>query len=81
MYLQRNIAQSVGLNFIVSQNGMEKKNKINYKVFIPYGITFLGTGTVFMATVNPAIGITFIAVGGTWIAIGAANEKGKNSAE
>jgi len=36
---------------------MNDTKKPNYKAFIPAGITFLGTGAVFIAAVNPAIGL------------------------
>jgi len=51
----------------------EKEKSINYKVFIPIGITFLGVGIVFMLTFNIVLGISFLGIGGAWIAIGAAN--------
>ncbi|MGD9328869.1 MAG: hypothetical protein PVH48_07885 [Cyclobacteriaceae bacterium] len=53
---------------------MNEPKKPNYKAFIPVGITFLGTGVVFMAAVNPAIGLAFIGVGIAFIAIGVKNK-------
>jgi len=50
-----------------------KKNKINYKVFIPVGTALIGLGVVFMAAVNLAMGIVFIAAGISLLAIGIVN--------
>ena len=47
------------------------EQKPNYKAFIPAGITFIGSGVVFMAAVNPAVGIGLLGVGIALIAIGA----------
>lgn len=52
----------------------ENEKSINYKVFIPIGITFLGAGIVFMLTVNVVLGSSFLGIGGAWITIGAANQ-------
>ena len=49
------------------------KKKINYKVFIPGGLSLIGLGVVFMAAVNLAMGIVFIAAGISWLAIGIVN--------
>jgi len=49
------------------------KKKINYKVFIPGGLSLIGLGVVFMAAVNIAMGIVFIAAGISWLAIGIVN--------
>jgi len=49
---------------------MTKSNKPNYKAFIPIGITFIGTGIVFMTAVNPVIGIGIAGVGIAFIVIG-----------
>lgn len=34
-----------------------KDQKINYKVFIPVGITLIGAGVTFMLAVNSLIGV------------------------
>jgi hypothetical protein len=54
---------------------MNDTQKPNYKAFIPVGITFLGTGVVFIAAVNPAIGLGLIGVGIAFIAVGIKNKK------
>jgi hypothetical protein len=40
-----------------------EKQKINYKAFLPIGLAFLGTGVVYQAAVNIAIGISWVAIG------------------
>jgi hypothetical protein len=40
----------------------------------PIGITFMGTGVVFLTAVNPAIGLGLIGVGIAFIAIGIKNK-------
>jgi len=54
---------------------MSDKKKPNYNAFIPIGITFMGTGVVFMTAVNPAIGLGIMGVGIAFIAIGIKNKK------
>ena len=57
---------------------LKMKNKdqnINYKAFIPIGITFIGAGVTFMIAVNPAIGAGLIAVGAAYMVIGARKSK------
>ncbi len=56
---------------------MTESKKPNYKAFIPIGITFIGSGIVFMTAVNPAIGIAMAGVGIAFIAIGV-NHKRRN---
>jgi hypothetical protein len=53
---------------------MNDSKKPNYKAFIPIGITFMGTGVVFLTAVNPAIGLGLIGVGIAFIAIGIKNK-------
>jgi len=48
---------------------------INYKAFIPVGITFIGAGVAFMVAVNPAIGAGLIAVGITFMIVGVRKSK------
>jgi hypothetical protein len=58
---------------------LKMKNKdrnINYKAFIPIGITFIGAGVTFMVAVNTAIGAGLIAVGVAYLIIGARRSKG-----
>ena len=53
---------------------MKDTKKPNYKAFIPVGITFMGAGVVFLAAVNPAIGLGLIGVGIAFMAIGIKNK-------
>jgi len=45
--------------------------KINYKAFIPIGITFIGAGVTFMIAVNSIAGAGLIGVGLAFVIIGA----------
>jgi len=56
-----------------------KDQKINYKAFIPTGITFIGAGIAFMAAVNPGIGAGLIAVGVIFVVIGAIKTRSERS--
>ena len=47
-----------------------KGKATNYKVFIPIGVCFTGAGVVFIAEVNPVIGIALVGVGVVWMIIG-----------
>jgi hypothetical protein len=47
-----------------------KKRKINYKAFMPVGLTFVGAGVVFMTAVNVVIGISLIGIGIIYVVIG-----------
>ncbi len=53
---------------------MNESKKPNYKAFIPVGITFLGTGVVFITAVNTVIGLGLIGVGIAFIAVGIKNK-------
>ena len=46
------------------------KEKLNYNVFLPLGITFMGAGVVFLTAVNPGIGGAMIGMGVIFIIIG-----------
>ena len=46
------------------------KKKVNYKVFIPGGLAFVGLGVIFMAAVNLVMGLVLITVGISWLIIG-----------
>ena len=52
-----------------------KGQNINYKAFVPVGVTFIGVGVTFMVAVNPAIGAGLIAVGVAYMVIGARRSK------
>lgn len=57
---------------------LKMKNKdqnINYKAFIPIGITFIGSGVTFMIAVNSMIGVGLIGVGLAFVIIGARRSK------
>jgi len=55
---------------------MKKQDQnINYKVFIPIGITFIGADVTFMIAVNPMIGAGLIGVGLAFVIIGARRSK------
>ena len=45
--------------------------KINYKAFVPIGITFIGSGVTFMIAVNSMIGVGLIGVGLAFVISGA----------
>lgn len=79
MFLVLDIVLNAGLNLLKMEKGLktktENKKTINYKVFIPIGIVFLGAGVVYMLAVNIVLGISFMGIGGAWIAIGAAKMK------
>lgn len=47
----------------------QNSERTDYKVFIPIGITFLGSGVVFLTAVNVWVGIGLIAVGIIWILV------------
>ncbi|MBU1164201.1 hypothetical protein KKA15_01390 [Patescibacteria group bacterium] len=49
---------------------MDNKKEINYQAIFYFGITFVGVGVVFMASVNPGLGAAFIAIGGMNMIIG-----------
>ena len=50
------------------------KKETNYKALFFSGITFVGTGVVFMASVNPGLGGAFITLGITFMIIGGKNK-------
>jgi mannitol-specific phosphotransferase system IIBC component len=54
---------------------MNNQRKPNYTAFIPIGITFLGTGVVFMTAVNPGVGIGLLGVGIAFLIIGIRKRK------
>ena len=57
-----------------------KDQKINYKAFIPVGITFIGAGVTFMLAVNSLIGVGLLGVGAAFVIIGAVRSReDKNS--
>ena len=49
--------------------------KPNYQVIFAVGIIFMGTGVVFMSSVNPGLGAAFMGLGVVYIIIGAINKK------
>jgi mannitol-specific phosphotransferase system IIBC component len=55
---------------------MKKQDQnINYKAFIPIGITFMGAGVTFMVAVNPGVGAGLIAVGVAFMIVGVRKSK------
>jgi len=52
--------------------------KVNYKAFIPIGITFIGSGLTFMIAVNSMIGVGLIGVGFAFVIIGAKRTQDNN---
>ena len=56
----------------------EKKSKINYKVFIIMGTSFMGLGVIFMLAVNTVMGIVLLAAGLGNLAIGLSAGKKEN---
>ena len=47
--------------------------KVNYLAIFAMGVTFVGTGVVFLTTVNPVVGIGLMVVGIANMAVGAAH--------
>ena len=54
------------------------EQKINYKAFIPVGITFIGSGVTFMIVVNSMIGAGLIGVGVAFIISGVKRTQNNN---
>ena len=50
------------------------KKQVNYKVFFPVGICFMGTGITFMAAVDKGLGAAFIVLGVVYIIISIKNK-------
>lgn len=50
------------------------KKQINYKAIFFLGITFIGTGVVFLSAVNSGLGGAFIALGVLYMIIGGKNK-------
>ena len=53
---------------------MKKKTQINYQAFFFMGLTFVGTGVVFIAAVNSGLGVAFMGLGIVWMIIGWTNK-------
>lgn len=53
-------------------------SKPNYKAFIPIGITFMGAGVTFLATINPGVGAGLIAVGIVFLVVGVRKSRQAN---
>lgn len=51
------------------------EQKINYKAFVPIGITFIGSGVTFMIAVSSMIGAGLIGVGLVFVIIEAQRTK------
>ena len=51
-----------------------KTGEINYKIFFILGLVWIPIGSVYMITINTAIGIAFMGLGVAYIAIGLANK-------
>ena len=51
------------------------EQKINYKAFVPIGITFIGSGITFMIAVNSMVGAGLIGIGLAFVIIGAKRTK------
>ena len=56
---------------------MAKKKEINYDVFIPIGITFMGAGVVFISSINSGVGIGLLVLGIVYMIIGLTRRKKK----
>lgn len=50
------------------------KKQVNYQSLFYMGITFIGTGVVFMTSVNKGLGAAFIGIGGMFMIIGGKNK-------
>tara|TARA_Y100000310_G_C19963421_1_gene482215 strand:- start:110 stop:283 length:174 start_codon:yes stop_codon:yes gene_type:complete len=50
------------------------KKQINYQAIFYMGITFVGAGVVFMASVNAELGAALMAIGGLNMIIGGKNK-------
>lgn len=55
------------------------KKQINYQAIFYMGICLVGTGVVFLTTLNPAIGAALILIGGMNILIGALKIRRENT--
>ena len=53
------------------------KKQINYKVFFPVGIAFIGAGAVFLASVNEGVGAGLIILGVVYMILGLKNKPKK----
>ena len=54
---------------------MSEQKKPNYKAFIPIGITFIGTGIVFMTSINTVLGCGIMGIGLTFLVVGIKKSK------
>jgi len=52
----------------------KEKRQINYQAFFAMGIIFIGTGVVFLSSVNAGLGVAFIGLGVVWMIIGGKNK-------
>jgi hypothetical protein len=52
----------------------KKSAEKDYKAIFLMGITFIGVGVVFMATINPGLGGAFMGIGCLFMIIGGKNK-------
>ena len=63
------------ITFVMFKKKKEgKTGEINYKIFFILGLVWIPIGSVYMITINTAIGIAFMGLGVAYIAIGLANK-------
>ncbi len=63
------------ITFVMFKRRKEGKiGEINYKIFFILGFVWIPIGSVYMITINTAIGIAFMGLGVAYIAIGLANK-------
>ena len=63
------------ITFVMFKKRKEgKTGEINYKIFFILGFVWIPIGSVYMITINTAIGIAFMGLGIAYMAIGLANK-------
>ncbi len=56
----------------------KKKNEINYDVFLPLGVCFMGSGVCFMTTISHVLGFSLMTLGAVYMVIGWKKKKLKD---
>jgi hypothetical protein len=54
---------------------MKNKKEKNYKPMFYMGIIFMGTGVIFMTSINLAVGAAFLGLGVTYMILGSKNKE------
>lgn len=65
----------INCDYKKSSDKMKKRDKksrqINYKAFLPIGVTFMGAGVVFLTDINKGVGAGLIILGAVYLILGA----------